>query len=282
MLNFTAIGMVVSGIGILVFSFFPIWKLMALLPRERLRIRWYVLTALICIFIIGYMMYIGMFWGTHELLADLVVPAIFFLGACFVLLVNYLSLETTRDVRRVPVLEQESITDPLMGIYNRRYLDRCLSTEIARATRYGIPLSVLLLDIDHFKRINDSYGHQVGDVVLAELAQVIVNTVRTTDVVMRYGGEEIMVMAPSTPLKTAANLAARLRKTIEHKSLEVPVKLHPKLKKLNITVSIGVACFGQNAHDFQTLIQSADDALYRAKKKGRNCVITARPAATQP
>lgn len=282
MLHFIANGMVALGIGILVFSFFPIWKLMALLPRKRLRLSWYVLTALIIIFLIGYMVYIGVFWGAHEQLADLVVPGIFFLGACFVLLVNYLSLETTRDVRHMSVLEQESITDPLMGIYNRRYLDRCLSTEIARTNRYGIPLSVLLLDIDYFKRINDSYGHQVGDVVLAELAQVIVNTVRTTDVVSRYGGEEIMVMAPSTPLKTAVNLAERLRKIIERKSLDVPAKLNPKLKKLNITVSVGVSCFGQNAHDFQSLIQSADEALYRAKKKGRNCVITARPATTQP
>jgi diguanylate cyclase (GGDEF)-like protein len=180
------------------------------------------------------------------------------------------------------VLEQESITDPLMGIYNRRYLERRLTSEVARASRYGMPLSVLLLDIDHFKRINDSYGHQVGDVVLAELAQLIVNTVRTTDIVTRYGGEEIMVVAPSTPLKTATNLGERLRKIIEHRPFDVPAKLHPKLKTLHITVSVGVACFGQNANDFQSLIQSTDEALYRAKKKGRNCVITARPVTTQP
>jgi diguanylate cyclase (GGDEF)-like protein len=180
------------------------------------------------------------------------------------------------------VLEQESITDPLMGIYNRRYLERRLTTEVARASRYGMPLSVLLLDIDHFKPINDSYGHQVGDIVLAELAQLIVNTVRTTDIVTRYGGEEIMVMAPSTPLKTAANLAERLRKIIAHRPFDVPAKLNRKLKALHITVSVGVACFGLNANDFQSLIQSADEALYRAKKKGRNCVITARPVTTQP
>jgi diguanylate cyclase (GGDEF)-like protein len=253
-----------------------------LLPPGRLRLRWFVLTALIFIFIIGYGAYIPAFWGSHEKLADLVVPAVFFLGACFVLVVNFLSLETTRDVRHMSVLEQESITDSLMGIYNRRYLERRLTSEVARASRYGMPLSVLLLDIDHFKRINDSYGHQVGDVVLAELAQLIVNTVRTTDIVTRYGGEEIMVIAPSTPLKTATNLAERLRKIIEHRPLDVPAKLHRKLKALHITVSVGVACFGQSANDFQSLIQSADEALYRAKKKGRNCVITARPVTTQP
>lgn len=282
MLHFIANGLVALGICILVISLSPIRRLMALLPRGGLRISWYILTVLILVFIIGYMSYIGAFWGSHEKLSDLVVPAVFFLGACFVLVVNYLSLETTRDVRHMSVLEQESITDPLMGIYNRRYLERRLSSEIARAGRYGMPLSVLLLDIDHFKRINDTHGHQVGDVVLAELAQVIVNTVRTTDIVTRYGGEEIMVMAPSTPLKTAVNLAERLRKIIENTSLTVPGNLNRKLKALHITVSVGVACFGQNAHDLDSLIQSADEALYRAKKKGRNCVISARPATTQP
>lgn len=282
MLHFVANGLVAVGIILQFLALRPVRRLITLLPPGRLRLKWLVLTALIFIFIIGYGAYIPVFWGSHEKLADLVVPAVFFLGACFVLVVNFLSLETTRDVQHMSVLEQESITDPLMGIYNRRYLERRLTSEVARASRYGMPLSVLLLDIDHFKRINDSYGHQVGDVVLAELAQLIVNTVRTTDIVARYGGEEIMVIAPSTPLKTATNLAERLRKIIEHRPLDVPAKLHRKLKALHITVSVGVACFGQSANDFQSLIQSADEALYRAKKKGRNCVITARPVTTQP
>jgi diguanylate cyclase (GGDEF)-like protein len=282
MLHFIANSLVIAGIFLQLLALRPVRQLILLLPPGRLRLRWFVLTALIFIFIIGYGAYIPAFWGSHEQLADLVVPAVFFLGACFVLVVNFLSLETTRDVRHMSVLEQESITDPLMGIYNRRYLERRLTTEVARASRYGMPLSVLLLDIDHFKPINDSYGHQVGDVVLAELAQLIVNTVRTTDIVTRYGGEEIMVMAPSTPLKTAANLAERLRKIIAHRPFDVPAKLNRKLKALHITASVGVACFGLNANDFQSLIQSADEALYRAKKKGRNCVITARPVTTQP
>lgn len=281
MLNFIATGLVVSGIGVLVLSVSPIRKLMALLPRERLRLAWYVLTVLISIFIIGYMTYLYVFWGTHLQLANLIVPAVFFLGACFVLLVNYLSLKTAFDVQRMSLLEHESITDPLMEIYNRRYLDRCLPLEIARADRYGIPLSLLLIDIDYFKSINDSYGHQVGDVVLVELAQLIVSSVRTTDVVIRYGGEEIMVMAPSTTQGTAKDLAERLRNTIEGESLYVPVGLHPELNTLKTTVSIGVASF-QNGYDSHSLIQSADEALYRAKKKGRNCVITARLATTQP
>lgn len=282
MLHFIANGLVLVGIILQLLALRPVRRLIRLLPPGRPRHHWYVLTILIFIFIIGYGAYIPAFWGSHENLADLAVPAVFFVGGWFVLMVNLLSLETARDVRYMAVLEKENITDPLMGIYNRRYLDRRLLTEVARASRYGMTLSVLLIDIDHFKRINDTYGHPVGDVVLRDLAQLVVSTVRTTDIVARYGGEEIMVITPSTPVKTASQLAERLRKAVEETPLAIPADMHRDLDKVHITVSIGVACFGQNAHDYQTLIQSADEALYRAKKKGRNCVITARPITTQP
>lgn len=273
MLHLIANGLVVIGIILQFLALRPVRQLIALLPSGRLRFSWYVLTAFIFVFIIGYSAYIPAFWNTHEQLADLVVPAVFFLGACFVLVVNLLSLETARNVRRLRVFEQESITDPLTGIYNRRYLERRLTDEIARSNRYGMPLSVLLIDIDHFKRVNDIYGHQVGDLVLEGLAQLIVTTLRTTDIVARYGGEEIMVIAPSTPLKTAADLAERLRKVVENASFEVPVELNRDISALGVTVSIGVACFGQQAKDMNDLIQYADKAMYRAKKEGRNRVV---------
>lgn len=273
MLHFIANGLVVAGIILQFLALRPVRRLIALLPPGRLRFSWYVLTALIIIFIAGYGIYVLAFWGSHEKISDLVVPAVFFLGACFVLLVNILSLETSRNIRRLTVFEQESITDPLTGIYNRRYLERRLADEIARANRYGMPLSVLLIDIDHFKRVNDIYGHQVGDVVLEGMAQLIATTLRTTDIVTRYGGEEIMVIAPSTPVKTAANLAERLRKVVENASFEVPVELNRDISALGVTVSIGVACYGQEAKDMNELIQKADKAMYRAKKEGRNRVV---------
>ncbi len=274
MLHFIANGLVAAGIILQFLALKPVRRLIALLPPGRLRFSWYVLTALIFIFIIGYGAYIPAFWGSHEKLADLVVPAVFFLGACFVLLVNILSLETSRNVRRLIDFEQQSITDPLTGIYNRRYLERRLTDEISRASRYGMPLSVLLIDIDHFKHVNDIYGHQVGDLVLEGMAQLIATTLRTTDIVARYGGEEIMVIAPSTPMKTAADLAERLRKIVENASFEVPVELGCDISALGVTVSIGVASFGQHAKDMQDLIQNADKALYRAKSEGRNRVVT--------
>src|SRR3989344_5530703 len=243
MLHFIANGLVIVGIGILISALTPVRRLVRLLPRSRLRFSWYVLTALIIIFIIGYGAYIPAFWGSHENLSDLVVPAVFFLGACFVLLVNILSLETSGNVRRLIAFEQESITDPLTGI-------------------------------DHFKRVNDIYGHQVGDLVLEGMAQLIVNTLRTTDIVARYGGEEIMVIAPSTHVKTEIDLAERLRKVVENATFEVPVELDRDISALGVTVSIGVACFSQHTKDMQDLIQNADKALYRAKSEGRNRVVT--------
>ena len=273
MLHFIANGLVAAGIVLQFLALRPVRRLITLLPPGRPRFSWYVLTSLIFIFIIGYGAYIPAFWGSHEKLADLVVPAVFFLGACFVLVVNLLSLETARDVRYMAVLERENITDPVLGIYNRRYLERRLATEVARASRYGMTLSVLLIDIDHFKRINDTYGHPVGDVVLRGLAQLIVNTVRTTDIVARYGGEEIMVITPSTPVKTAAQLAERLRKAVEEAPLAIPADLHRELDKMRITVSIGVACFGRQAVDMKELVQNADKAMYRAKSEGRNRVV---------
>jgi diguanylate cyclase (GGDEF)-like protein len=273
MLHFIANGLVAAGIILQFLALRPVRRLITLLPPGRPRFSWYVLTSLIFIFIIGYSAYIPAFWGSHEQLADLVVPAIFFLGACFVLVVNLLSLETARDVRYMAVLERENITDPVLGIHNRRYLERRLATEVARASRYGMTLSVLLIDIDHFKRINDTYGHPVGDVVLRGLAQLIVNTVRTTDIVARYGGEEIMVITPSTPVKTAAQLAERLRKAVEEAPLAIPADLHRELDKMHITVSIGVACFGRQAVDMKELVQNADKAMYRAKSEGRNRVV---------
>ena len=273
MLHFIANGLVLAGIIFQLLALLPVRHLISLLAPGRARRGWYVLTALIVVFIAGYVAYLPAFWGSHEKLADLVVPVIFFLGACFVLVVCQLSLGTTRNLKRLSTFEMESITDPLTGIYNRRYLERRLADEIARASRYGMPFSVLLIDIDHFKRVNDIYGHQVGDLVLEGMAQLIVATLRTTDIVARYGGEEIMVILPGTPVKTAADLAERLRKIVEDASFEVPAELDREISALGVTVSVGVGCFRPHPKAMQDLIQGADKALYRAKHEGRNRVV---------
>ena len=266
-----AVGLVAAGVGLLALSLVPIKKLIVQLPVGRLRRRWYLLRVLIYCFIAGYSGYILVYGDTHEDLKDLVVPVVFFLGGWFVLLISFLSLHTAIDVRRLTILEVENITDPLMNIYNRRYLDRRLVDEVARARRYDLPLSVLMIDIDHFKKINDTHGHPVGDQVLSYLGKLITATVRTTDTVARYGGEEILVVASNTLADTAEKLAERLRLVVENAAFETN-RTQDEDNPLRVTISIGVAFLGKNTGDVQTLVHSADEALYRAKRGGRNCV----------
>jgi len=179
-------------------------------------------------------------------------------------------------VRLISFLENLSITDALTGVANRRHLEWRLSEEIERARRYRYPLSLLMVDIDHFKQINDTYGHQVGDAVLQQLAYRLRNTLRRTDFVARYGGEEFIVLAPQTPVDRALILAERLRQRIASEPILVASDL-----QLPVTVSVGVAVFPDHAQNESELVRAADAALYRAKQAGRNCVRVFEPNKSQ-
>ncbi|PQO28123.1 GGDEF domain-containing protein [Blastopirellula marina] len=151
----------------------------------------------------------------------------------------------------------ESRTDPLTGLSNRRALDDSLESLFAMKDRYELTFSLCILDVDHFKRINDEYGHLEGDRVLQEIANLVDTCVRETDVVTRYGGEEFVVLMPSTDLEGAHMFAERVRVAAE--------------EKLKVTVSGGVAQ-ASASDEPQTLLARADAALYRAKANGRNCI----------
>jgi len=268
-MNLVLIGIVLTGAAMLAVSIFPVRKLIRQLPRGPMRRSWYVLNGLILFFIAGYASYAESLRTRTITLTDAVVALIFFFGACFVWLVNVLSLKTAMDVRRISLLEHENITDSLTDIYNRRYLDRRVEEEVERSNRYSLPLSILLLDIDHFKTVNDSFGHQTGDAVLKNLGKLLVDTVRNTDIVARYGGEEICIIATNTVGTSAVDLAERLRVLIQSTALavtdEVPV---------NVTVSFGVATMFTEVATAEALMKCADRALYRAKKEGRNRVAS--------
>ncbi len=264
-------GLVVAGALLLVISLVPVRRLALQLPRGSIRRRWSVLGVLILFFLIAYVLYGFINWFREREAIDLIVPLVFFLGSIFVLLVSNLSLLTAMDVRRISTLEAENITDPLMGIHNRRYLDRRLDEEVDRALRYGFPLSILLIDIDHFKQVNDRYGHQAGDEVLRTLGSLIAQSIRRSDVVARYGGEELLVIATHTNLTDSVGLAERLRKAVE----ELPMPLEGAglgRQRVKVTVSIGVAGLRDQNGDREVLIQDADEALYQAKRGGRNRV----------
>jgi len=177
-------------------------------------------------------------------------------------------------------LYHRSILDELTQVYSRGHFDVYLSQEIERARRYGRPdetgeleainVSLVMFDLDDFKKVNDTYGHQVGDVVLRQTAQLVRNKIRSADVVARYGGEEFVIVLPETPKENAIRAAERLRKAIENN--EIPTK---EFGKLGITVSIGVATYPNDAIDAHSLIRKADQALYAAKGAGKNRIEAA-------
>lgn len=169
-------------------------------------------------------------------------------------------------------LRELSSVDPLTKLFNRRYFMQALEAEYARSVRYATPLSFLMLDIDHFKRLNDTYGHQAGDEVLRGLADLLRVRVRGSDVAGRYGGEEFCVLLPHTGLQGAAELAERIRAAVEGTPIEA------RGERLGITVSVGAAaCPGPRVATADDLIRLADEALYEAKAAGRNRVAAREP-----
>lgn len=159
-----------------------------------------------------------------------------------------------------------SITDPLTGLFNRRHFESNLDREFSRAKRYKNDLSFAIIDIDFFKKINDTYGHCCGDYVLKEVAYLISNTFRISDMVFRYGGEEFVVILTETPLENSVIPLERLRKAVENSNFTFN---HEEIK---VTVSIGAASVENDVANAWEMFDLADKALYSAKENGRNQV----------
>lgn len=163
------------------------------------------------------------------------------------------------------MLQRISRIDRLTGLNNRGYWEECLEIEFQRCKRSGRPASLLMMDIDHFKRFNDTHGHQAGDQVLREFANLLQSLRRTTDVVGRYGGEEFGLILPETPSNLAMIIAERIREHVAALDIEW------EGQRLKITVSIGISGHHPEMQNYQQWIQHADAALYQAKNQGRNC-----------
>jgi diguanylate cyclase (GGDEF)-like protein len=170
-------------------------------------------------------------------------------------------------------LRLQAIHDSLTGLYNRRYMQEFLERELYRARRRNRPLAVMMLDLDNFKRYNDTFGHPAGDEALRFVGDVLLRAVRADDLACRYGGEEFSLILPECSLQQAAaraeEIRARLKDLHMQRSSEIPG---------NITVSIGVAAFEETTDKGNLLLKFADDALYQAKRAGRDRVVVARPA----
>ena len=173
-------------------------------------------------------------------------------------------------------LERMGMTDPLTCVYNRRFFEQRLVEIVSSSVRYTYELSCMFLDVDHFKKVNDNLGHQVGDLVLQEVAGIINEYLRGSDMMARYGGEEFVVLLPQTPVNDAAAVAERIRKNLADHQFNLA-----EGKTLSITLSIGVAsmCVGDMANTAidlgRDLVKRADSALLKAKSSGRNKVLLA-------
>ncbi len=169
--------------------------------------------------------------------------------------------------QKVEELSELVSTDALTGLYNFRHFKNVLQAEMDRSKRSGIPTSLVLLDIDHFKQVNDTHGHEIGNQALCHLAEILRSEVRTTDIVCRYGGEEFALIFPETHLNLAVKVADRIRLEIQN----TPARTDAG--ELEMTVSMGASVYMKtSAFDIDDFVDSVDKFLYEAKQTGRNCI----------
>ena len=167
-------------------------------------------------------------------------------------------------------LHDQAIRDSVTGVYNRRYLDEILSLELARAKRKGYPLSIIMLDIDFFKKVNDSFGHKAGDDVIIALGRLLMSQTRGSDCVSRYGGDEFVMVMPEMAAEHALQRAELWREAFKAMVYQIGEKV------VQVTVSLGISTFPENGSDSETLLKEADAALYQAKTTGRDRTCAAK------
>jgi len=168
-------------------------------------------------------------------------------------------------------LRAQAMTDPLTGVFNRRYLQAQATTEISRARRQNLPIALIAIDIDHFKHINDTYGHDAGDDVLKNFTKIVTKLLRQEDLLCRVGGEEFAILLPNTSLSQAEQVAERIRRTTAATPINVTAE-HAE-QALWLTASLGVTTILDNEKALKPALKRADIGLYQAKENGRNQVV---------
>ena len=259
------------SIGLLLAALFPIRWICAMLPRGRARSTWRFMGILILLFAVGVAVFLGINSTEgpdhHE---DWFVSLVFLAASIFVLTVCTLALHTAKDLSRIAELEFAAIVDSTTELFNRRHVMALLDAQCQHSSKHNSPFSILMLDIDNFKAINDTFGHRVGDIVLQQLGRVISRVIPDSRYIGRYGGEEFLVILPQSSSSEAWSVAERVRAAVEStviacedRSISSP------------TVSIGIATAFGWKETSEDLIEIADGALYSAKAAGRNCVCHA-------
>jgi diguanylate cyclase (GGDEF)-like protein len=167
-------------------------------------------------------------------------------------------------------LREQSIRDPLTGLFNRRYMEDSLQREVSRVTRQLHPLGIIMIDIDHFKRFNDTHGHSAGDTLLQSLGQFLQSHIRDKDVACRYGGEEFILIIPDVSLEVVQQRAEYLRQQVKQLQVRSAGQMNT-----GITLSMGIAMYPEHGRTMEAVLHAADGALYRAKQEGRDRVLSA-------
>jgi len=182
------------------------------------------------------------------------------------------------NIQLYETMRIQAIHDQTTGVYNRRYFDQKFPNEVRRALRYGRDLSLLMIDLDRFKDVNDTYGHQAGDLVLMEAARILKTSCRAVDTVCRYGGDEFVILMPETGYDHALPKAEQLRREVAAKEFE---NVLDPLKPIRTTLSIGVTSIAGTNVKLEDLLRVADDALFESKRRGRD-TVTGRPLGQAP
>jgi diguanylate cyclase len=230
---------------------------------KKLKLAWtllYIINMLNSAIVLYYLLH-------HEKNLHLLYYNYFFGSTVLALLIYFLIKYFRRFDNKLNKLVEESTTDFLTGIYNVRGFDQEYNKAISWSTRKNERLSFLMLDIDHFKKINDLYGHTTGDEILKQLVELLKSTCRTFDIISRNGGEEFSVILQDTPLSHAKEVAERIRAAVENFDFYI------NNQKINITISIGCSSYPENTKNPDELMSYADKALYKAKESGRNMVM---------
>lgn len=268
--------LLLSGICLYAASLFSVQQLVKRLPLGEVRNNWKVLSFFIVGFIVGYISYMTMLLVGKISLISITYPAICFAVSAFVLLLCFLTYQTTRDIGEAIAMEQASIIDPILDIYNRRYFDRRIDEETQRSRRYNQPLSIIIFEVDQFKSIVKKQGALVGDVVLRKVSDYLVAAVRSSDIVARYDEHKIVIATTQTKPDMAIMLADRLRGEIE--KLNVLPSNESTEDALQITVTAGVSCVEDRIKSGFDLTDVAEKAMKRANTEGNNRVYAYDPS----
>ncbi len=269
MLNFGLQLTLLLTIGLFGFALIPIRRIQTMLPNGRLRKIWCGVAALNLVSVLGTVAFLvvnASEGSDHK--EDLLVMLILFSGSLFSLTISHLSYLTALDASRIASLELAATIDPVTNLLNRRQIVALLESECMESQRRQRSLSILILDIDNFKRVNDTYGHAAGDVILRTLGRLIADTVPLMSSVGRFGGEEFLVILPGTTSAEANITAQKVRGLVEAMTVT-----HGDQAVASPTVSIGVATTFGWKECSDELIAIADEALYAAKLAGRNRVV---------